>query len=1103
MMTPYQRYIALSRYARYLPDECRRETWEETVNRYCSYFENRSEDFPKERTFAAINSLDVMPSMRALMTAGKALDRDNVAGFNCSYVIIDDVRAFDESLYILMNGCGLGFSVERQYIAKLPEISEDFFESDTTIKVRDSKIGWATAFRELIGMLYGGKIPKWDLSSVRPSGSPLKTFGGRSSGPGPLNDLFVFSVNLFRKAAGRKLNSVECHDLMCKIADVVVVGGVRRSALISLSNLSDDRMRHAKTGQWWIDEPQRSLANNSVAYTEKPSISQFMTEWVSLYDSKSGERGIINRVAAKKKIKSLGDRRKADFDAGVNPCLSGDTMVYVADGRGNVTIKELAEEGKDIPVFCYDDKKNIVIRTMRNPRITGVDVPVFNVTLDDGSVIRATENHKFLTKNDGYKELKDLITGESLDIITKFEASIKDIFPKSNSNSQDYWWITKNGVGKKSEHRLIAENDYNGIIPPGYVVHHKNFNAQDNSPNNLQIMSKADHDRLHGDHMRGENNPMVRAKTDWSDEKWVEYKNNLSKAVSGELNGRYSGVSNEELRNHAINLTKQLSRRFTLKDWIEYAKQNNIPTRFSKWREDHLGGVLGLAKSCALELGIDHADVDPRVVASYKIAVDAGYDAVIVNGEVKLNKKCEGCGKEFQTTYARREFGMCSNSCANKKAWESEELCNKLKDSLRVVYDERRKNNRELQTKVYSDLKFTLGRDPQKNEWIMACKEQNISCEISRKSSPFTSYNQLKDSATMYNHKIVSVEFCGNETVYNGTVDEYHNFFVGSFNGILPNGKKKVTYINNLQCGEIILRPAEFCNLTEVIIREEDTLETLKNKVELATILGTYQSTLTDFRYLRSIWKKNVEEERLLGVSLTGIMDHPILSNVNDTAIKWLTELRELTVETNKIWAKKLNINPSAAITTVKPSGTVSQLVDSSSGIHPRMSKYYVRTVRNDKKDPLSDFLISSGVPHETDCIKESNWVFSFPIKSPSNCRLASEMTAIDQLEHYMMFNKYWCEHNPSITVYVRENEWLDVAAYVYKNFDNINGVSFLPYSDTIYKQAPYQPITEDEFITISKTFPVVDFDLYNINEHEDNTVGTQTLACVSGICEI
>jgi ribonucleoside-triphosphate reductase len=623
MLNAYQRYIALSRYARYMPEQLRRETWEETVTRYCDYFTEKSNEFPKKRIYDAILNLKVMPSMRAIMTAGKALDRDNVAGYNCSYIAVDDPRAFDEALYILMCGTGLGFSVENQYVSKLPEIAEQLHITDSVIKVKDSKIGWASSYKELINLLYGGSIPSWDLTSLRPSGAPLKTFGGRSSGPGPLNDLFVFTVNMFKKAAGRKLTTLECHDIMCKVADVVVVGGVRRSALISLSDLNDDRLRVAKTGQWWLDEPHRALSNNSAVYSEKPEIGQFMKEWLSLYESRSGERGIVNRLAAKKKVRGLGDRRDPDHEFGCNPC------------------------------------------------------------------------------------------------------------------------------------------------------------------------------------------------------------------------------------------------------------------------------------------------------------------------------------------------------------------------------------------------------------------------------------------------------------------------------------------------GEIILRPNEFCNLTEVVVREDDDLASLMDKVEIATILGTFQSTLTNFRYLRSIWRKNVEQERLLGVSLTGIMDHAILGTVNEEVSEWFDKLREHAIATNKKWAKILDIPPSAAITTVKPSGTVSQLVDSSSGIHPRMSRYYIRTVRNDKKDPLSDFLIAQGVPHETDVMKESNWVFSFPMKSPEHCRIASEMTAIDQLEHYMIVNKHWVEHNPSITVYVREHEWIEVASWVYKYMDDINGVSFLPYTDSVYQQAPYQPITKEEYDDMVAKFPVVDFDKYIVNEHEDKTQGAQNLACVAGICEI
>lgn len=625
-MSDYSHYIAISRYSRYIPEKARRETWDETVDRFCSYWGSKYPDiFPTDEVRSAIYGLEVMPSMRALMTAGKALDRDNVAGYNCSAIAVDDPRAFDEAMYVSMCGTGVGFSVERQFVSKMPEIAEEFFQTDTVIKVRDSKIGWASSLRELISLLYGGQIPKWDLSLLRPAGAPLKTFGGRSSGPAPLNDLFEFTVRMFRNAAGRRLSSIECHDLMCKIGEIVVVGGVRRSAMISLSNLSDDRMRVAKSGQWWVEYPHRALANNSVAYTEKPEIGIFMREWLSLYESKSGERGIFNRQAAQRKAKK-GGLRKWD----------------------------------------------------------GVD---------------------FLT------------------------------------------------------------------------------------------------------------NP----------------------------------------------------------------------------------------------------------------------------------------------------------------------------------------------------------------------------------------------------------------------------------------------------CAEISLRSLQFCNLSEVVIRETDTLSSIKKKLELATIIGTLQSTLTNFRYLRSAWKRNSEEERLLGVSLTGIMDHEVLSGQRgpEKLKDWLTEMRSTVHTTNKKWATLLGINESAAMTTVKPSGTVSQLVDSSSGIHPRYSRFYIRTVRNDKKDPLSDFLVSQGVPYEQDVMNPQNWVFSFPVKSPSHCVVTNDMNALGQLEVYKIYNDFWADHNISITVYVNEPEWFNVGSWVYENFDTINGISFLPHSTHIYQQAPYQPISEEKYNTLVTQMPKIDWSAFNVDEHEDNTVGAQQLACVSGVCEI
>ena len=626
-MDQYQQFIHKSRYARWLESEGRRETWGETVQRYIDFFIDR-EQLDKDSTetqeiYNAIYNLEVMPSMRCMMTAGEALKRDNVAGFNCSYLHIDHVRAFDELMYVLMCGTGVGFSVERNFINQLPEVAESMHATDTTIVVADSKMGWASAYRELISLLYSGKVPKWDMRKVRPAGARLKTFGGRASGPEPLHDLFVFTVAVFRKAHGRKLTSIECHDICCKIADIVVVGGVRRSALISLSNLSDQRMAKAKAGQWWENEGQRRLANNSVAYTEKPDFSAFISEMQTLYESKCGERGIFSRVAAKK----------------------------------------------------------------------------------------------------------------------------------------------------------IAER-----------------------------------------------------------------------------NGR---------------------------------------------------------------------------------------------------------------------------------------------------------------------------RDPA------------------------------------------------------------HNF------GTNP-------------CSEIILRSNQFCNLSEVVVREEDDLTSLKKKVKIATIIGTLQSTLTDFRYLRVRWKRNTEEEALLGVSLTGIMDHYLLSKPTTDLEKWLTEMKDVSIKTNKEWADKLGVNQSVAITCVKPSGTVSQLVDSASGIHPRFSSRYIRRVRSDKKDPLAIYMTNAGFPVENDVMSDASLVFSFPVKAPSTSVTVKDVGAMEQLKLWKTYQNFWCEHKPSITIYYTDDEYLEVAQWIWDNFDICSGISLLPYSDHVYQQAPYEEIDEEKYKKLVAEMP------QNINwedlaqlETEDNTVGSQELACVGGACEI
>ena len=628
--TDYQSFIALSRYAKYY-DGKGRETWGDTVQRYMdNVVEPVVDSGASEANFnvahdieQAILSLEVMPSMRAMMTAGPALDRDNTAGYNCSYLPVDDPKSFDEAMYILLCGTGVGFSVERQYVSNLPEVPELFY-SDTVVVVKDSKEGWAKAFRQVLALLWAGEIPKWDVSRVRPAGARLKTFGGRASGPAPLVELFNFAITTFKNAQGRKLSSVECHDLMCFIGQIVVVGGVRRSAMISLSNLSDDRMRHAKSGQWWETASWRALANNSVCYTEKPDMETFMREWTALVESKSGERGIFNREASKKQAEKY-DRRDPNYDFGTNPC------------------------------------------------------------------------------------------------------------------------------------------------------------------------------------------------------------------------------------------------------------------------------------------------------------------------------------------------------------------------------------------------------------------------------------------------------------------------------------------------SEIILRPYQFCNLTECVVRATDTIEDLERKVRLATILGTIQSSYTKFPYLRKVWANNTEEERLLGVSLTGIMDNPLMTSANAGLEKTLEHLRNVAVTTNAEWADRLGIPHSTAISCVKPSGTVSQLVDSASGIHARHSPYYIRTVRGDNKDPLTQFMKDKGVPNEPCVMKgDTTTVFSFPVKSPEGAVTRNDMTAIEQLETWLTYQRHWCEHKPSVTISVRDSEWMEVGAFVYKHFDEMSGVSFLPHSDHTYQQAPYQDCSKEEHDELLSTMPKnINWSELSQYEDEDNTAGSQTMACSGDTCEI
>jgi hypothetical protein len=871
--------------------------------------------------------------MRAMMTAGSALARDEIAGFNCSFVAVDDVRAFDEILYVLMCGTGVGFSVESKFVSKLPVIAEEFHPTDTTIVVKDSKIGWASAFRELISLLYAGLAPKWDISKVRPAGAKLKTFGGRASGPDPLIGLFMFTMNVFHKAAGRKLTSLECHDIICKVADIVIAGGVRRSALISLSDLSDDRIRGAKSGQWWADNSQRALANNSAVYTERPDIEKFIAEWHSLIQSKSGERGIFNRASTEKKAAETG-RRDPNHEWGTNPCITADMRILTSEGY--VAIGSVIDQ--EISIWNGYTYSAVV------PFSTGIN-PIMEVLFSNGAKLKVTPYHKFILADGSRVQANNLRLGAKL-----AKHALPQCADKAAINNIAYSQGFYSGDGTKN-------NTRSWLYAPKYACGSRLIGSI----------------RQDGDGTRAR-------------KAWI----------------------------HGPMLPK---------NFVPSAQIHGL-TYFISWIAglmDADGTVVYNPNSSSLQLG----SIDSDFLNEVRVQLSAIGIFSKVTAEGRENRAFDGY--VCQPFYRLHVGAM----------------------GVQTIH--------ELGA---SFLRLTF-----------------LSVEPDRDASRFVTVLGVRDLE--YSEET----FCLTEPINHSMIVE------GVFTA---------------QCGEIILRSAGLCNLTEVIVRAGDDLEELKEKVEIATILGTFQATLSKFRYVRAIWSKNQEEERLLGVSMTGIMDHEILSSVGDVAGDWLNRLKLHAIAVNKEWAEKLGINPAASITTVKPSGTVSQLVDSASGIHPRFSKTYLRTIRGDKKDPLLQFMRYQGF-HVEDCVinPRNTDVLSFPVRSPDYAVLRDEMTAVEQLEHYSMFRKHWCEHNPSITVYVRDHEWLAVGDWVYRNFDEIGGVSFLPHTDHIYRQAPYTECTEAQFQVANNNMPKLDWAELQNFETEDSVITTKELACSAGVCEI
>jgi DNA-binding transcriptional regulator WhiA len=986
--TDYQKFIHFSKYSRWQDELGRRETWEETVERYINFLkkyilENQKiktkdeKEFLKllELTKTSILKLDVVPSMRSLKMAGPALEKHHASGYNCSFISIDHPHSFDEILYLSCCGCGVGFSVEKKYISKLPEIPLEFYPTSTVIDVPDSKIGWASALRELISLLYAGKIPKWDISKVRPYGAILKTFGGRASGPGPLVDLFEFVVKTFQKAAGRCLESIECHDICCKIGLIAESGGTRRAALISLSDVSDGEMCHAKSGNWWEINSQRSYANNSAVYYTKPELGIFLDEWISLFRSKSGERGILSLWNLSKTGNKRRDWTKV---AGVNPSMPAGILVMTNEGI--FPIQNL--ENKKFQVKTLNGELAPAKCVLSSPK-----AQIYKIDFGEGKYTRCTQKHKWpVLRND---KITNVETGD-LEV-----GDLIPLNPLGNSNiSGNLQWTKDEGfllgmlLGDGWLHKR-KNNKYSA----GFVFNKKETELQIKTQKILNSM------KVNPSHVK-------------------------------------ERKSCKELQFSSIQLCERFVNEFGFNK-----KEIGIPNSIWISNDNFIKGFID---------GIYSSDGN---IYKNSIALTTSRKNIAED----ICKLLSFYGLKPRIKYRK----MKNIKFPNNKIYDREY------DNYNVVLD-------CIQAKRFAEI-FTLSHI-QKQKRLDKIKKF-----ISKKKRIDHNYCKIK-----------SIILDGEEKVWDISVDHKTHVYPSQ-------------YCFSGNCGEILLRPNSFCNLSEVVVRPGDTFETLKNKVQIATFIGTMQSCLTKFKYIRKIWQKNSEEERLLGVSLTGILDNKLLIDPL-TSPEILQTLKTEAIELNKYWSDIFGINASVAITTVKPSGNTSQLVNSASGIHPRYSQYYIRTVRMDNKDPLTKFMMDQGIPNEPCILKPQNTtIFSFPIKSPKDAILRDTYNAIQQLELMKIFKQNWAEHNVSITVYVKDSEWLDVASWVYKNFDIIGGITFLPYDGGTYKQAPYREITEEEYDTFLKGMPTnIDWSKLTDYENEDRTVNSKELACMSGnSCEL
>jgi len=965
----------------------------------------------------------------------------------------------------------VGFSVQRHHIEKLPELSKP--TKSRRYVVADSIEGWADAVGMLMKAYFkGAPLPIFDFSQVRPKGARIITSGGKAPGPEPLR-VCLERVKLILDNADTKLRPIEAHDIVCHLADAVLSGGIRRAALISLFSADDEEMLAAKSGPWWEKNPQRGRANNSASLLRGVDDHYFHSVMQAARDSGAGEPGMF----------WVNER-----ETGTNPCFGPDTMIAVADGRGAVSIKQLAEEGKDIPVYSVNRVDGMVsIKIARSPRKTREGVQLVRVHLDNGSYLDVTPDHKMLLRDGSRVQAKDLEPGQSLSRFTKRQEQI------TKENLNKYWRVYTNTLntklGKVFEHRLISQFNqpelwasmYNeakqsGWLKGGLVVHHRDYNPLNNRPENLELMSFKDHTEFHG-----------------------------SMDNNGESNGRYSGYTNKQIEDKAIELTKKYGRKLCAEEW--YAETPGYPRFFSSWRrKDWFANVHQLlswaAKSQNVSAGRHYVGSPNPEDRAKELAKD-GYKAFVLDHKVYVTKPCGNpkCGKDMILPENNRHAVYCNNYCASS----TEEALDRFVKTTRQGQITKQQKKYEAQIKVYNDLKNDLGRDPLKVEWIQACAKAKVPGRIRTEVAKdhynpyvFHSYQELKDAAATYNHKVSRVEYLeGTHDVYNLTVDDFHT--VGIVTRTTDN---QMDGVFAMQCCEIALNPKQFCNLTEINVSSVVSQEDLNERTAAAAFIGTLQASYTDFHYLRPHWREITEKEALLGVSMTGIASMPDLD---------LTEASQIAVETNKRIAGIIGINPAARVTTVKPAGTTSLVLGCSSGIHAWHNDYYIRRIRVNKNEAIySYFQVYHPELIEDEVFSPNTTaVISVPQKAPEEAilRTESELSLLERVkkvyhEWILPGHQYGASsHNVSATISVRPESWDEVIAWMWDNREYYNGLSVLPYDGGTYVQAPFEDITKEKYEELIASLTSVD--LTRVIELDDNTTLMDQAACAGGACEV